>query len=119
MPPQNIKPIELVDEFPTGLVSRKKNDVPIGSRILPNILEFIGNTPLVRLNKIPQSMGIRCQVLAKCEYYGPGGSHKDRIALKMIEDAEKSGRLLPGGTIVEPTSGNTGKQSHYVLSSNY
>lgn len=71
-----------------------------------NILETIGNTPLVKLNKITQS--IPALVLAKIETFNPGNSIKDRMALKMIEDAEKSGKLKPGGTIVEGTSGNTG-----------
>jgi len=71
-----------------------------------NILETIGNTPLVRLNNITK--GIKATVLAKIETTNPGNSIKDRMALKMIEDAEKSGRLKPGGTIIEGTSGNTG-----------
>ena len=71
-----------------------------------NILETIGNTPLIKLNKI--TSGIDALVLAKVEYFNPGNSVKDRMALKMIEDAEKDGRLKPGGTIVEGTSGNTG-----------
>jgi len=71
-----------------------------------NVLGLIGNTPLVRLNKVTE--GIRATVLVKPEYLNPGGSVKDRIALKMIENAEAEGRLAPGGTVVEPTSGNTG-----------
>ncbi|KAK3368505.1 tryptophan synthase beta subunit-like PLP-dependent enzyme [Podospora didyma] len=70
--------------------------------------ELIGNTPLVRLNKIPQSLGIECEVYAKVELFNAGGSVKDRIALRMIEEAEKSGRIKPGDTLIEPTSGNTG-----------
>ncbi|KAI1304375.1 putative cystathionine beta-synthase [Xylaria venustula] len=70
--------------------------------------EIIGNTPLVRLNKIPQSLGIECQVYAKVELFSAGGSVKDRIALRMIEEAERSGRIKPGDTLIEPTSGNTG-----------
>jgi len=77
-------------------------------KILNNILEAIGNTPLVRLNKIPQSLGLECEVLVKCEWFNAGGSVKDRIGLRMIEDAEKKGILKPGSTIIEPTSGNTG-----------
>lgn len=69
--------------------------------------ELIGNTPLVRLNKIPQSLGIECEVYAKVELFNAGGSVKDRIALRMIEEAEKSGRIKPGDTLIEPTSGNT------------
>ena len=71
-----------------------------------NILETIGNTPLIRLNKITKD--IQATVLAKVEYFNPGNSVKDRMALKMVEDAENDGRLRPGGIIVEGTSGNTG-----------
>ncbi|WP_199550788.1 cystathionine beta-synthase [Streptomyces sp. N35] len=71
-----------------------------------SMISLVGNTPLVRLNNVTE--GIRATVLAKVEYFNPGGSVKDRIALRMIEAAEKSGELRPGGTIVEPTSGNTG-----------
>src|SRR5213592_1600213 len=75
-------------------------------RIAGHISELIGNTPLVRLNSVvPEGAG---RVAAKIEYLNPGGSSKDRIAVKMIEAAEAAGELRPGGTIVEPTSGNTG-----------
>src|SRR5437667_992292 len=67
---------------------------------------MIGNTPLVRLRSVTE--GISATVLAKVEYFNPGGSVKDRIALKMVDEAEKAGLLRPGATIVEPTSGNTG-----------
>ena len=70
-----------------------------------NILETIGNTPHIRINKL---FGDRAEVWMKSERANPGGSIKDRIALAMIEDAERSGKLKPGGTIIEPTSGNTG-----------
>src|SRR5215813_13428402 len=73
------------------------------------LIELFGNTPLVRLRKVTRELGPDApQVLAKVEYFNPGGSVKDRIALRMVEAAEKSGALRPGGTIVEPTSGNTG-----------
>lgn len=75
-------------------------------KISKNILETIGNTPLVQINTITK--GLPCTVLAKVETTNPGNSIKDRMALKMIEDAEKDGRLKPGGTIIEGTSGNTG-----------
>jgi cystathionine beta-synthase len=75
-------------------------------RYYDNVVELIGNTPLVRLRCVTE--GIAATVLAKVEYLNPGGSVKDRIALRMVEDAEKAGLLQPGGTIVEPTSGNTG-----------
>jgi cystathionine beta-synthase len=71
-----------------------------------NIADLVGNTPLVKLNNVTD--GIVCTVLAKVEYVNPGGSVKDRIAVRMIDAAEASGELKPGGTIVEPTSGNTG-----------
>jgi cystathionine beta-synthase len=73
-----------------------------------NIIDAVGNTPLVRLARIERGEGIRTRLLAKIEYLNPGGSVKDRPAVKMIEVAEKEGLLKPGGTIVEPTSGNTG-----------
>ncbi len=75
-------------------------------RYAKNILETIGNTPLVKINKLTKDLP--CLVLAKYEAFNPGNSVKDRMALKMIEDAEKDGRLKPGGTIIEGTSGNTG-----------
>jgi cystathionine beta-synthase len=73
---------------------------------LNNILETIGHTPLIKINKITKELP--CTVLAKVEYFNPGNSIKDRMALKMIEVAEKEGKLKPGGTIIEGTSGNTG-----------
>lgn len=73
---------------------------------LNNILETIGNTPLIKLNKIVKDLP--CTVLAKVEYFNPGNSIKDRMAVKMIEIAEQEGKLKPGGTIIEGTSGNTG-----------
>ena len=71
-----------------------------------NVLETIGKTPLVRLNRIGAQL--KCQLYAKCEFFNPGGSVKDRIAYQMIVDAEKEGRIKPGDTLIEPTSGNTG-----------
>src|ERR1700730_14224655 len=73
---------------------------------LNNILETIGNTPLIKLNKITKN--IPATVLAKVDYFNPGNSIKDRMALKMVEVAEKEGKLKAGGTIIEGTSGNTG-----------
>jgi cystathionine beta-synthase len=75
-------------------------------RVHDSLIELMGDTPLVRLRKV--TAGISAQVLAKVEYFNPGGSVKDRIALRMVEAAERTGALRPGGTIVEPTSGNTG-----------
>jgi len=74
--------------------------------IYNSIIETIGNTPMVRLNKLNQ--GIKGEILVKVEYFNPGNSMKDRMAIKMVEDAEKEGLLKPGGTIIEGTSGNTG-----------
>src|ERR1700745_4221992 len=74
-----------------------------------SLIELVGNTPLVRLRRVTRELGADAPaVLAKVEYFNPGGSVKDRIALRMVEAAEASGELRPGGTIVEPTSGNTG-----------
>src|SRR4249920_1952950 len=71
-----------------------------------NILETIGNTPLIKLNKVTKNLP--CTVLAKVDYFNPGNSIKDRMAVKMVEVAEQEGKLKPGGTIIECTSGNTG-----------
>lgn len=74
--------------------------------ILPNILEAVGNTPSVRLHHVAKDL--ECEMYGKCEFLNPGGSVKDRIAIKMIEDAEKSGQIKPGDTLIEATSGNAG-----------
>ncbi|KAF8458431.1 tryptophan synthase beta subunit-like PLP-dependent enzyme [Terfezia claveryi] len=76
--------------------------------VLENVCAHIGETPMVRLNRVPQSIGIKPKVYAKLEFFNAGGSVKDRIALRMIEEAEKEGRIKPGYTLIEPTSGNTG-----------
>jgi cystathionine beta-synthase len=75
-------------------------------RYAEHVMDLVGNTPLVKLNRVAE--GLRPLVLAKVEYFNPGGSVKDRIAARMVQEAEASGALRPGGTIVEPTSGNTG-----------
>ena len=96
---------------------------------MPNILHNIGNTPLVRLNNIPKQYGLKCELrkyvfrvrsewmntepwiphaVVKCEFFNAGGSVKDRIGLRMVEDAEKAGKIKPGDVLIEPTSGNTG-----------
>ena len=75
-------------------------------QVSDSLIDLVGNTPLVRLGRM--AAGLRPQVIAKVEYFNPGGSVKDRIALAMVEAAERDGSLKPGGTIVEPTSGNTG-----------
>ncbi|KAK7862791.1 hypothetical protein R5R35_003544 [Gryllus longicercus] len=77
-------------------------------KILPNVLDAIGHTPMIRLNRIPAAYGVKCEMLAKCEFLNPGGSVKDRIAYRMVEDAERKGLLKPGCTLIEPSSGNTG-----------
>ena len=79
-------------------------------KICDTILDHIGNTPLVRLNKIPAMQGVPegVEILAKCEFFNAGGSVKDRIGKRMVSDAEASGRIKPGDTLIEPTSGNTG-----------
>merc|ERR1712226_1172399 len=78
-------------------------------KALPNVLSMIGQTPMIKLSKIAEAHGLECDLYAKCEFFNAGGSVKDRIALRMIEDLEKEGKLIPGkSTIIEPTSGNTG-----------
>ncbi|KAF7990105.1 hypothetical protein HCN44_009094 [Aphidius gifuensis] len=94
----------------------KSNDSPHFKRdvlndrkkVLPDILEAIGQTPLIRLNRIPKFYGVKCEIFVKCEFLNPGGSVKDRIGYRMVQDAESAGILKPGSTIIEPTSGNTG-----------
>ena len=78
------------------------------AKIYKQITDLIGKTPLVELGKYSASKGLETPVIAKVEFFNPGGSVKDRIALAMIEDAEQKGILKPGATIIEPTSGNTG-----------
>jgi len=77
-------------------------------KIKDNISDCVGNTPLVRLNRIPKKDGIKCEILAKCEFLNPGGSVKDRIGRRMILDAIATGRIKEGDILIEPTSGNTG-----------
>lgn len=78
------------------------------TRIMESILDNIGDTPVVRMARLMKTDGIECDLVAKCEFFNAGGSVKDRIAKRMIEDAEKSGRIKPGDVLIEPTSGNTG-----------
>src|SRR6187200_43975 len=87
-----------------GTASGPCKDGPV--KFAEHIVDLVGDTPLVKLRRVTE--GIEATVLAKVEYFNPGGSVKDRIALRMVEEAEKAGLLQPGGTIVEPTSGNTG-----------
>lgn len=78
------------------------------ARIYDDLTQLIGNTPLVELKRIEKAEKLKAKILAKVEYFNPGGSVKDRVGFAMIEAAERSGQLRPGGLIVEPTSGNTG-----------
>ena len=78
------------------------------AKIAKQLTDLVGNTPLLELNKFSKDQGLEEPIIAKVEYFNPGGSVKDRIALAMIEDAEQKGILQPGATIIEPTSGNTG-----------
>ena len=87
------------------IVTEKMSQSP-NKKICENVLESIGHTPMIKLHKVVE--GVKATVLAKVETFNPGNSIKDRMAVKMIEDAEKAGLLKPGGTIIEGTSGNTG-----------
>ena len=78
-------------------------------KIKNTVLDCVGNTPLVRINNITKAEGIECEILVKCEFMNPAGSVKDRIARRMILDAENEGRIKRGDVLVEPTSGNTGQ----------
>src|SRR5688572_7808586 len=78
----------------------------MSEQIFDSILDAVGGTPMVRLSRIAK--GVQCELLGKCEFMNPGGSVKDRIGVRMLLDAEKSGRIKPGDTLIEPTSGNTG-----------
>ncbi|MDD6275303.1 MAG: cysteine synthase A [Clostridia bacterium] len=77
-------------------------------KIYNDVCELIGSTPTVRLSRFAEKNGLNAEILAKLEYFNPAGSIKDRVALEMLDDAQKSGRLKPGSVIIEPTSGNTG-----------
>jgi len=87
-------------------MTQRKTATLVRPRIAASVLDVVGGTPIVRLNRVPKAGG--GVVLAKMESLNPGGSVKDRLAVSMIEDAERRGRLKPGATVVEPTSGNTG-----------
>ena len=86
------------------------------ARIKKELTELIGGTPLLELSRLSRKHDAKAQVVAKLEYFNPGGSVKDRIALAMIEDAETKGILKPGAVIIEPTSGNTGVGLAWVAS---
>src|SRR5262249_42188053 len=94
-----------------GVLPRGRGDAWVASEamdVADSVLDLVGRTPLVRLRRLREAEGLRCDLLAKVEVYNPGGSVKDRPAVEMIDAAEREGLLKPGGTIVEPTSGNTG-----------
>ena len=76
-------------------------------KVYTSMEQLIGATPLLELTAIQKELGLEARVLAKLESFNPGGSAKDRVALSMIEAAERQGKLTPGGTVIEPTSGNT------------
>jgi cystathionine beta-synthase len=111
-----LRPEERKSDFNTckwALGSKEKSPHPCipppeRKKIYDSALELIGNTPTVRLHTIPQSMGIKAEILVKCEFMNAGGSVKDRIGYRMVMDAELSGRIKPGDVLIEPTSGNTG-----------
>jgi cystathionine beta-synthase len=98
-------PTDLADSL-TGVELRAASDPGPPMEVVDSLLDLIGDTPMMRLDRTARDL--ECTLVAKLEMFNPGGSSKDRIALKMIESAERDGRLSPGGTIVEPTSGNTG-----------
>lgn len=86
------------------------------AKIFSSLTELIGNTPLMYLNNIAANHGVQANLIAKIEFFNPGGSVKDRVALSMIEDAKKSGKLKSGAVIIEPTSGNTGVGLAWIAS---
>ena len=86
------------------------------SQIYQSLTQLVGNTPLLEVSNIEKELGLKARVVVKLEYFNPGGSVKDRVALAMINDAEERGVLQPGGIIIEPTSGNTGIGLAWVAS---
>lgn len=96
----------LTPNGPTGYTRPEKRTRP--TKIADSALDMVGNTPLIRLERLMKYLGTECEILGKCEYYSAGGSVKDRIGLRMIEEQERAGLLKPGDTLIEPTSGNTG-----------
>jgi cystathionine beta-synthase len=85
-----------------------RHETRVFNKVRDDITDCIGNTPMVRINNIAKKDGIKCELLAKCEYLNPGGSVKDRIGRRMVIDAELEGRIKRGDILIEPTSGNTG-----------
>ncbi|KAL7671435.1 hypothetical protein ACOME3_006333 [Neoechinorhynchus agilis] len=88
--------------------TRNEFQIHLENRIYGSIVDVIGRTPLVRLDRLAERYGLKCELIAKCEFLNPGGSVKDRIGVRMIEEGERDGSLKEGGTVIEPTSGNTG-----------
>merc|ERR1719253_1303741 len=91
---------------PAGYTTPPRQVRPTG--IANNALELVGNTPMIRMDRLAKVLNIDAEIYGKCEYFSAGGSVKDRIALRMIEDGEREGKLKPGDTLIEATSGNTG-----------
>ena len=87
------------------------------SKVAKSLTELVGNTPLLEINNFVAKHQLKARILVKLEYFNPAGSVKDRVALAMIEDAEQRGLLKPGGTLIEPTSGNTGVGLAFVSAS--
>jgi len=106
--PKTEGPIKCTWHLGTTEKSPHQHERPKEGKILNSILEHIGDTPLVRLARLAAEEGVTCELLAKCEYFNAGGSVKDRIGRRMVEDAERSGRIKKGDILIEPTSGNTG-----------
>ena len=87
------------------------------AKVAKSLTELVGNTPLLEINNFIKKNDLKARILVKLEYFNPAGSVKDRVALAMIEDAEQQGRLKPGATLIEPTSGNTGVGLAFVAAS--
>ena len=100
--------------FPPTFAQKKKKIIM--AQVKKQLTELIGHTPLLELERLEKAHNAQARIIAKLEYFNPGGSVKDRIALAMIEDAEKRGLLKEGATIIEPTSGNTGVGLAWVAS---
>merc|ERR1719428_1063640 len=98
---------EIAGDFKKLQVGPKTGGRPYG-KICDSALDLIGFTPMVRMSRLAKHLGHECTILGKCEFFNAGGSVKDRIAKRMVEEAEKSGRIKPGDVLIEPTSGNTG-----------
>ncbi|KAF4658309.1 hypothetical protein FOL47_008020, partial [Perkinsus chesapeaki] len=96
-------------ECPHKIFGKTSKSSAAGSGLkVDSALELVGKTPLIKLERVMKEFDLPCELWAKAEYFNPGGSVKDRIALRMIEAAEEEGRIRPGDTLIEPTSGNTG-----------